>query len=53
MALREKLRMLHKILFEENASIIATHIRGECNLVADALSRVHVGDAWMLKPSVF
>ena len=36
-----------------NASMIATHIAGESNIVADRLSRMHIGDAWMLRPEIF
>jgi hypothetical protein len=34
--------LLNKI----NSSIVATYISGVDNVVADKLSRMHVGDAW-------
>ena len=52
-ALRPKLLEIHEILSKHSASIVATHISGEKNSVADLLSRANIGDAWQLKRSIF
>jgi hypothetical protein len=33
--------------------MIATYIKGDNNLIADKLSRLHIGDSWKLNPDVF
>lgn len=37
---------LLSILNELGSSITATYIAGELNIVADEISRMHIGDAW-------
>ena len=52
-ALRPKLLQMYEILSKHQASIVATHIAGKTNNVADYLSRIDIGDAWQLKPTLF
>ena len=48
--LRAKLLQLYDILSKYNASIVATHIEGEKNVIADEISRTNIGDSWKLCP---
>ena len=36
-----------------NSSIIVQHIKGAQNLVADVVSRIDIGDSFMLNPMIF
>ena len=44
--LRKKLLELHEVLAQHKCTLVATHIAGEHNTVADALSRVNLGDSY-------
>jgi hypothetical protein len=44
---------LQELLTQYNSTIIAQHIPGSQNVVADTLSRVNIGDNWQLNRTVF
>jgi hypothetical protein len=51
--IRVLLRELFELLHTKHASITASYIKGEDNVVADKMSRMSLGDNWRLHTKLF
>ena len=50
---RDRLIKLYAFMANLNSSIIVQHIKGAQNIVADMVSRIDIGDSFMLNPIMF